>query len=278
MMKIALAQIDVAFGDAEKNLATVRARTEAAAAAGAQLVIFPECALTGYAFASEAASRRAALAAPGPATADLKKLCAAAHVHLVVGLIERDGERLYNAALLIGPDGIALKYRKLHLPFIGCDRFVNAGDLPLTVAKTSIGRIGLSICYDGSFPESARVLKLRGAQLIALPTNWPEAATISRRHQSIMRAFENHLNYASCNRVGSEGGFSFPGGSQAVDCSGRVVAQGGEHEELLLAELDLEAADRNRVVIVPGEYELDRSAHRRPECYGAIVEKNSAAS
>src|SRR6185295_1392716 len=104
--------------------------------------------------------------------------------------------------------------RKLHLPFLGCDRFATPGDLPLAVAETRLGRIGLAICYDGSFPETARVLKLNGAQLVALPTNWPEQATVSRQFQSIVRAFENHVNYAACNRIGHEGGFHFPGGSQ----------------------------------------------------------------
>jgi predicted amidohydrolase len=205
------------------------------------------------------------------------KLCASARVHLVVGLVEkaggRSGGRCFNTALLLSAKGIVLKYRKLHLPFLGCDRFVTPGDLPLSVAKTPLGKIGLSICYDGSFPESARVLKLRGAQLIVLPTNWPAQATVSRNYQSIMRAFENHLNYAACNRVGSEAGFAFPGGSQIVDFDGKVVAQGGTGEQLLCAELDLKGADKNRIVNVPGRYELDRIADRRPEHYGALVEE-----
>jgi len=279
-MKIALAQIDVAFGDVDANLLTVEEQTEAAARSGAELVVFPECALTGYAFESEADARRAAVAVPGPEIEFLARLCATMGVHLVVGTIEReatrpserDDGRLFNAALLIGPNGIALHYRKLHLPFLGCDRFVAPGDLPLAVAATPLGRIGLSICYDGSFPESARVLKLRGAQLVVLPTNWPEQARVSRRFQSIVRAFENHVNYAACNRVGSEGGFLFPGGSQIVDFNGKVKAQGDGGERTLLAELDLPAADQNRIVNIPGKYELDRIAHRRPDQYGAIVE------
>jgi predicted amidohydrolase len=276
-MKIALCQIDVAFGDVERNLARVKARTQEAAAAGARLVVFPECALTGYAFEGAAESRRASIAAPGPATAELKKMCAATGAHVVVGALERDGERLFNAALLIGPGGIALKYRKLHLPVLGCDRFVQPGDLPLAVAETPFGRVGLAICYDGSFPETARVLKLRGAQLVVLPTNWPQQAAISRRHQSIVRAFENHVNYAACNRVGSEGGFRFPGGSQVVDYGGAVLAAAEDGECMLEAELDLPGADRNRIVHAPGRYELDRIAHRRPECYGALVERESGS-
>ncbi len=282
-MKLALCQVDVAFGEVTKNLATVRERTHAAAAQGAQLVVFPECGLTGYAFADVAAARAAAIAVDGPELRELTQLCRSSGAWLVVGFVERaqtarssagsaaDHGPLYNSAALLGPDGVALHYRKLHLPFLGCDRFMTPGDRPLAVATTPLGRIGLSICYDGSFPESARVLKLSGAQLIVLPTNWPEAATISRQHQSIVRAFENHVHYAACNRVGSEGGFRFPGESSIVDFTGRVVARGGEAATTLFAELDLPAADRNRVINVPGQYELDRIAHRRPEHYGAIV-------
>jgi len=273
-MRIALAQSDVAFGDVDFNLAHLRERVAAAAHGGAELVVFPECFLTGYAFTSAADVQRVALEVPGPVTGELVKVAQEKRVHLVVGLIERavGGERCFNTALLVGPDGIALHYRKLHLPVLGCDRFVAPGDLPLSVATTPLGRIGLSICYDGSFPETARVLKLRGAQLVVLPTNWPEQATVSRRFQSMVRAFENHVNYVACNRIGSEGGFKFPGGSQGVDFSGHIVQQGGDGAELLFADLDLARADDNKVVLVAGEYELDRIAHRRPEHYGALVE------
>jgi len=275
-MRIALAQSDVAIGDVDFNLAHLRERVAAAAHGGAELVVFPECFLTGYAFASPADVQRVALEVPGPVTGELVKVAQEKGVHLVVGLIERatggNGKQCFNTALLVGPDGIALHYRKLHLPVLGCDRFVAPGDLPLSVASTPLGRIGLSICYDGSFPETARVLKLRGAQLVVLPTNWPEQATVSRRFQSMVRAFENHVNYVACNRIGSEGGFKFPGGSQAVDFTGHIVAQGGDGAELLFAELDLARADDNKTVLVAGEYELDRIAHRRPEHYGALVE------
>jgi predicted amidohydrolase len=273
-MKLALGQIDVAFGDVPKNLAKVKEVARAAAAAGAKLVLFPECALTGYGFESLDDARRAAIGAPGPVTGELGRLCAELGLWLVVGTIEKDADRAWNASLLIGPTGLAHKYRKLHLPFMGADRFVEPGDLPMVPAETPLGRIGLAICYDGSFPESARALKLAGAQLVALVTNWPQQAEISRTLQSRMRAFENHVNYAACNRVGSEAGFRFPGGSQIVDFHGKVVAQAGEGEQLLLGELDLAAADDNRIVHLAGKYELDRIAHRRPEHYGRLVEPN----
>src|SRR5258706_8745884 len=127
-MRIALAQVDVAFGDVAANLERLRERVDAAARGGAELVVFPECFLTGYAFASPAEVRRVALEVPGPETRELERIARERRVHLVVGLIEREakggGERCFNAALLIGPDGGALRYRKLHLPVLGCDRFV----------------------------------------------------------------------------------------------------------------------------------------------------------
>ncbi len=274
MLTVAAAQIDVAFGDKKANLATIRDRMSEAAARGARLVAFPECALTGYAFEDRGAAMQVAEPVPGPAVEVLRGACAEHKLWTIVGLLERDGDRLYNSVVLIGPDGVAARYRKLHLPVLGADRHVDPGNLPLEPAATPLGRIGMSICYDGSFPETGRVLKLRGAQLIVLPTNWPAQAAPSIQHQSIVRAFENHVNYVAVNRIGSEGGFRFPGGSQIVDFTGRVLAQAGDAPQVLIADLDLEGAERNRIVNIPGRYELDRIAHRRPEFYGPIGERH----
>src|SRR5262249_59316123 len=142
--RIALAQVDVAFADVDANLARLRERVAAAARGGAELVVFPECFLTGYAFASPEEVRRVALEVPSPATRELTKIAEESGVHLVVGLIEREaggGGRCFNAALLVGPGGVALHYRKLHLPVLGCDRFVAPGDLPLSVATTPLAPI-----------------------------------------------------------------------------------------------------------------------------------------
>ncbi len=265
-MLVAAWQIDVAFADKAKNLAAIRDHTREAASRGAQLVCFPECALTGYAFETREDALKLAEPIPGPSTEAL----AALGPWIIAGLLERAGDRLYNSAVLVGPRTLAV-YRKLHLPCLGVDRHADPGDLPLAPVETPLGRIGLNICYDGSFPETGRVLKLAGAQLIVLPTNWPEQARLSIEHQSIVRAYENHVNYVAVNRVGSEGGFRFPGGSRIVDCKGRVIAVAGESPVMLHAELDLPGADQNRVVNVPGRYEIDRIAHRRPDMYGPIT-------
>src|SRR5205085_11487897 len=99
--------------------------------------------------------------------------CRDTGVHAVIGFIERLGDHYYNAAMVVGPAGVAGSYRKVHLPFLGVDRFLTPGDRPFAVITLPSGRIGINICYDASFPEAARTLKLLGAELVILPTTGP---------------------------------------------------------------------------------------------------------
>jgi predicted amidohydrolase len=261
----------------EPRLGRVDANVDRAAKAiveaKAGLVVFPECALTGYGFESKTDALVNAVELPSSATDRLAEACRKAKSLAVVGLLEKSGKRLFNSAVLIGPKGILGLYRKMHLPFLGADRFATPGDRGFPVFETPAGKIGILICYDGSFPEAPRSLKLAGAQLICLPTNFPEAAEVSCVHAPMVRAHENHVHFVSCNRVGTEGGFTFRGESKICDFEGRVLAQAGRQEQVISAELDPAAADANRVVYVPGRYELDRIAHRRPEAYVGLVNK-----
>ncbi|MBI2944524.1 MAG: carbon-nitrogen hydrolase family protein [Candidatus Wallbacteria bacterium] len=271
-LRVAAAQLDVAFGDARANLAAVLAALEQAAVQGAKLVVFPECALTGYCFTSLEEAREAALTLDGPVVSALVDACRRLGVLAVTGLVERDGDRIHNTAVLTGPDGLVGRYRKCHLPVLGVDRFATAGDPPLEPFDTPFARLGVGICYDGSFPELSRVLKLRGAQILLLPTNWPEKAQVSAEFQPIVRAHENHVHFVAVNRVGTERGFTFIGQSKIIDCTGRVLARAGsDRPEVLVADLDPAAADCNRVVYSAGEYEIDRVGHRRPELYGPLT-------
>jgi predicted amidohydrolase len=261
-------QTDPRLGDVGENLAGIVA---AVRASKARLVVFPECALTGYGFDSRERGLKVAEAVPGPATKAVQAACRESRAWAVVGLLERDGPSLYNSAALVGPDGVAGVYRKMHLPFLGIDRFTDKGDRGFPVFEAPFGRVGILICYDLSFPEAARVLKLGGAQVVVVPTNWPEAATVSCEHSPPVRASENHVNVVTCNRTGEEAGFRFLGRSRMCDFAGRVLTVAGPGEEVVAAELDLAEADRNRVVNVPGMYELDRIADRRPEAYAAVT-------
>ena len=115
------------------------------------------------------------------------------------------------------------------------------------------------------------MLKLKGAQILAIPTNWPVDSD-TWQHTPPVRATENHLHVIACDRVGEERGFRFAGHSQIVDFNGKKLAEAGETEEVILyAELDAPAADRNHVIRQPAVWEFDRIAARRPEMYGPLV-------
>jgi predicted amidohydrolase len=270
---IAAVQTDVRLGDRAHNLATVRAKLRTAAGRGAKLVVFPECALPGYCFTSRDEALAAAEPLPGPATAALADDCRALGVWAVVGLLERDGDKLYNAAALVGPGGSAAGYRKAHLPCLGVDRFTDRGDRPFAVHDLGGLRVGLTICYDSSFPEPSRVLALAGADLIVLPTNWPPEAERTARLLVPARALENRVYYAAVNRVGEERGFRFIGLSRIADVTGDLLAASESADETILyAEIDPERARRKRIVNIPGEYEVDRVHDRRPELYRPITD------
>jgi predicted amidohydrolase len=244
-------------------------------AAGAQLLVLPECAIPGYMFDSGEEALAYAEEIPGPSTEALQRECARIDLYVVCGLLERDGDALRNAAVLVGPDGLIGTYRKTHLPFLGVDRFVTPGDA-LPVFDTPLGRIGIEICYDLRFPEVTRTLALRGADMVAHPTNFPMAAKIQTELITVARAAENRIYLLTANRVGRERSGEFCGWSQIVDPFGKRLAEAGEREEtLLVAEVDIEKA-RDKDYVIPGEYELYLFGHRRPELYGALVEETQA--
>ena len=271
-MRVAVAQMDPMLAEQERNLDACVARLEEAAAAGAELLVLPECAIPGYMFESLEEGLSYAEEVPGPSTEALERACERLDVYAVCGLLQRDGDLLRNAAVLVGPQGLIGTYWKTHLPFLGVDRFVTPGD-ELTVYDTPLGRIGVEICYDLRFPEVTRTLALKGADIVAHPTNFPVAARIQTELITVARAAENRIYLLTANRVGKERGGEFCGWSQIVDPFGRRLAEAGETEEaLLVAEVDLEKA-RDKDYVIPGEYELYLFGHRRPELYGALVEE-----
>lgn len=270
-MRVAAVQMDVTIREKEQNLGKVMRDLPEAAGAGAGLIVFPECALTGYCFASREEAAPLAETVPGPATERIAAAAKSLGVTVVVGLLEREGENIYNAAAVITPQGILGSYRKIHLLCLGIDRFNALGDKAFPVFQTPPARVGINICFDCSFPESGRAVKLNGAQILAIPTNWPVGSD-TWQHTPRVRAIENHLIVIAADRVGEERGFRFAGHSQIVDFEGRVLAEAGETEETILyAEVDVATADLNRVVRRPGEWEFDRIAMRRPEMYGVIT-------
>jgi predicted amidohydrolase len=274
-MRVAVAQMEPKLGEKGRNLEACLARLEEAAGAGAKLLVLPECALPGYMFDSAEEAMPFAEEIPGASTEVLEQACRRLGVHVVCGLLERDGDLLRNAAVLVGPDGLVGSYRKTHLPFLGVDRFTAPGD-ELHVFDTPLGQIGLEICYDLRFPEVTRTLALRGAEIVAHPTNFPMAAKVQTELITLARAAENRIYLLTANRVGKERWGEFCGWSQIVDPFGKRLAEAGETDEaLLLADIDLEKA-RDKNYVIPGEYELYLFGDRRPDLYGALVEETQA--
>jgi predicted amidohydrolase len=266
-MKVACVQCDVVFNDPAANCAAAVARIHDTEA---DLIVFPEAYLTGYVVSSPEVAKSLAITLDSEEILAIQKACQDSKRHAVVGTICREGDAVSNTALLVLPDGTVHRYDKTHLPFLGVDRFVTPGD-KLPVLETEVGKIGLLVCYDLRVPEAARVLALAGADLIVLPTNWPEGAEMTPAHVAPARALENRVFVATCNRVGTENGTRFIGKSGIYDVIGRTLVSAGDGEETIRAEIDLSLARRKRTVIRPGEYELDVMGSRRPELYSPLL-------
>ena len=179
LLKIAGVQMDIEFANRDANLEKLSVRLSETTAAGAQLTVFPECTVTGYCFESAEEARTVSEPVDGPSVARVAELCREHDTMVVFGFLELAGEKIFNSLALVGPQGILGTYRKVHLPFLGIDRFTTPGDRPFEVISTPEVRIGMNICYDSSFPEAARVLAVKGADLITLPTNWPPGSGLT---------------------------------------------------------------------------------------------------
>lgn len=272
-MKIAGVQMDVQLGDVPGNLERMASRFQEATQSGAELVVFPECAVTGYCFQDLDEARPFAQSIPDSVTEAMTRLCSQANAFAVFGMLEADGEAIYNAAVLTGPEGVIGSYRKVHLPFLGVDKFVNYGDRPFAVHSAGDVKVGMNICYDAAFPEASRAMAIQGADLIALPTNWPPGAECVSAHAINTRAMENGVYFIAVNRVGTERGFSFIGGSRICAPDGSTLAAAENTEEhILYAEIDPAWARQKTAVRKPGEHAIDRLADRRPDLYADLIQ------
>jgi predicted amidohydrolase len=275
-IKIAAVQMEPKLMKSRENLGNILSAAKQAAENHADLIVFPECSLSGYIFSSRQEALPFAETIPGPSIEKLISLCQELKVYVILGLLEKHGDKLFNTAAFLGPGGLIGKYRKNHLPFLGVDRFVDIGDEPFQVYQTPIGNIGLQICYDVVFPESSRVMTLLGADVLVLPANFPA----SRGEKIITyllsaRAIENRVHVVSVNRIGNERSYSFAGLSKIVDASGNILSCASpDKEQTIYGEVNLESARQKHITIIPGEYEVDYIEDRRPELYGEITKTN----
>jgi predicted amidohydrolase len=274
-VKIAVVQMDCVVADVAANLARIEGFCRSAAAAGAQLVIFPEAATTGY----FPGNRLRELAEPpeGPVAARLATLARECGVHLVVGAYTADGAGIRNSQYVFGPAGQLLAlYHKAHL-FAGEREVCRPGDRPVVV-ETPLGRLGLTICYDLIFPDYVRRLVTLGADIIVNSTNWISDAYQrevwgwageTARSLAAVRALENGTIVAMADRAGRERldppGIIFDslGHSCVAGPSGRILASLGAGEGMAIADIALAEADLAKWRAI-ATYREDR----RPELYG----------
>lgn len=272
--RLACVQFEPAIARPFDNLNAIAERVRSAAAEGADIVVLPELADTGYMFESEA--ELAELASPIPDGTSARFLITLAQVlgvYIVCGLAERDGDAFYNSAILCGPDGYIGKYRKLHL-WNREKLFFQPGDVGLPVFDTPVGRIGVMICYDAWFPEAFRQLALNGAEIICIPTNWvpiaandavlPPMATMLH----VAAAHSNAVYIACADRIGIERGQAFIGSSVIVGPTGALMAgpASRDAEASLLATASLNDLSESRKVSERNDVQADR----RPDVYGQL--------
>lgn len=274
---IACGQIQPIYGDTAANVAKMIALTHEHYP---DLMVFPELATSGY----EIPTRDEAFALSlvvnarkgktGLATttgireiADLVNCARETGSHLALGLPERDGERVYNSAILIEPSGKVTTYRKIHL-FDREKHLFDPGNIPLTVIETAIGRVGLMICFDWVFPEVARTLALQGAQLLIHPAN-----LVLQYCQKAMyaRSVENGVFSVTCNRIGSEANtdrtLTFTGASQILSNRGMILAQAStDSEEVISATITPSLADNKMLTALNSLFD-----DRRVEFYTTIT-------
>ncbi|AFL94949.1 putative carbon-nitrogen hydrolase [Thermococcus cleftensis] len=262
-MKIAYVQMEPVLLEPEINYSKAEELIRTAVREGAQLIVLPELFDTGYNFESRGEVEEVAGQIPdGPTTEFLMELSRELGVFIVAGTAEKDEKgRLYNSAVITGPIGSGYigKYRKVHL-FYREKLFFEPGNLGFHVFNIGIAKVGVMICFDWFFPESARTLALKGAEIIAHPSNLvmpyaPRAMPI--------RALENRVYTVTANRIGEERGLRFIGKSTIASPKAEVLAMGSEDkEEVAVVEVDLELARSKRLNDMN-----DVFRDRRPETY-----------
>jgi predicted amidohydrolase len=208
---------------------------------GAELVVAPELVTSGYDL-DVLARRGRELAEPldGPTAARVSELATQTGATLVFGMLERDGDVLYDTAVVAAPDGDLVPYRKSHL--YPTESALFAAGTELVVAPTPAGRLGMMICFEHAFPDVATALALRGAQILVIPSAVPFGYEHLLTLRTRARAQDNQVFAVGCNLAGN----GFCGRSLVADPRGEVLAEAGTSETVLRATLDLAAIERER--------------------------------
>ena len=245
MMKAAFIQFSPVFGEIEGNIKKALTLIERT---GAEIIVLPELFNTGYLITSKEEAFDLSEPLPGGKTTEaLSAMAREKNAHIVAGLIERQGENLFNSAVVIAPSGYLGKYRKIHL-FYEEKLWFQPGDLGFHVFDIGICRIGVMVCFDWFFPESMRTLALKGADVICHSAN---LVLPFCQDAMITRCLENRVFAVTANRTGEENrngkSCHYTGRSQITDPNARILYRAGaETDEIGIAEIDVNLSrDKN---------------------------------
>lgn len=260
--RIGFVQFEPRFGDRDGNHRDIARLAEQGA--GADLLVFPELAASGYEFRDvEEVRQLAEPFATGPTSELMQGIAARIKTTVVIGYPERDRESFFNSSILATPEGRLVNYRKIHL-FSRETQLFSRGDAMPPVTETPAGRVGMMICFDWVFPEAARVLALAGAQIIAHPAN-----LVLQYCQRAMfaRSVENCVYSVTANRIGTEAragrSLTFTGASQILSPKGEMLAHAPMDVECVeVVDVDVSRADDKHMT----EYN-DLFADRRTDLY-----------
>lgn len=274
-VNVACAQFEPRFGDLAYNRGKATELIRQAHAQGANLIVLPELASSGYVFQSrEEAYDLSESGSDGPFVKALCNVAAELNVHVSAGYCERSGEKLFNSSVLVGPQGVIGNYRKSHL--WGDEAlYFERGDLGFPVWTTRLGRIGMIICYDGWFPEAWRLCALQGADIVCVPTNWvpmpdqPKNQVAMANILCMAAAHSNSMFVAAACRTGVERGQPFIGQSVIATHTGWLAAGPASHdgEEIIMAGCNLSDARRKRTLNEFNQVMRDR----RKDVYGEML-------
>jgi predicted amidohydrolase len=274
-MKVACLQMEPRIGEVPANVARSLELIAQAARAGAKLAVLPELCNTGYVFESREEAVALSEEVPDGPTCDAWTAAAREHsIFIVAGITERENGKLYNSAVLIGPQGHVGTYRKNHL--WGAENTIfEPGNLGVPVFDIGVGRVACAICYDIWFPEIFRLAALQGADMLCVATNWvpmpaqPGNLPMMANILAMGGAHANSMFVAAADRIGVERGQPFLGNSLIVSHTGWPLAGPAslDREEMITADIDLAEARRNRNLTEFNE----RLRDRRTDMYGEML-------
>ncbi len=273
MIKIALIQ-QTAFGSKTENLKKGMAAIEKAAKNGAQLAVFAELAFERFypQFPAKADHSKLAETLDGEIVTTLRKMAATYNMVIIPNFYEMEGENTFDTSPVINADGTLMgKTQMVHIPdyqYFHEKTYYTPGNHNIRIYETSVGKIGIAICYDRHYPEYMRALAVAGAELVVIPQAGAVGEWTDGLYEAEMQiaAFQNGYFTALCNRVGKENNLTFSGESFVCDPNGKLIAQAGSQtEEILYCDIDLEMAKHSsaRKLFLPD---------RRPGIYSRWIQ------